>query len=145
MANCGDGGARWFWRGWSSDGLGFQRFRLLGAIGFAFELQDDRSFDQAVEEGHRQRAVGKVLAPFLEVHIGDQSRRVLLVSCGDDLVEQVGRLRAFAPFDSVEPKFVTKCSAEHFVTNVKFPEMWSCQAEAWEIKPSPVSNSTFKR
>ena len=40
---------------------------------------------------------------------------------GDDLVEEVRRLLVQGQI----PKFVTKCSAEHFVTNVKFPEMWS--------------------
>jgi len=34
-----------------SGGKVFRGFGLLGAIGLAFDLQDDRSFDQTIEEG----------------------------------------------------------------------------------------------
>jgi hypothetical protein len=40
-----------------SGGRVLQRFRLLSTIGLAFDLQDDRSLDQAVEERHCQRTV----------------------------------------------------------------------------------------
>ena len=50
-----------------SGGKVFRGFGLLGAIGFAFDLQYDRSFDQTIEEGHRQRTVGEIFSPFIEV------------------------------------------------------------------------------
>jgi len=40
-----------------SGGRILQRFRLLRTIGLAFDLQDDRSLYQAVEERHCQRTV----------------------------------------------------------------------------------------
>ena len=91
----------------------FRRFRLFGAVGLAFDLEDDRALNQTVEEGHRQRAIRKIVSPFVEVHIGNQRRGSLLIARGDDLVKQVRRLRTFSTLDLVEPEFVYKCSAEH--------------------------------
>lgn len=76
------------------------------AVGLASDLQDDRSFDQAVEERHRQRAIHEILSPFVEVYVGHQSGGAFLVARCDDLVEQVRRLRALGPFDAVETEFV---------------------------------------
>ena len=61
-------------------------FDQWGAISLAFDLEDDRSFDEAVEERHRQRAIDQVLCPFFEVHVGHQRGGALLAACGDDLV-----------------------------------------------------------
>src|ERR1700687_1450555 len=36
-------------------------FGQRGAVSLAFDLEDDRSFDQAVEERHRQRAIYQIL------------------------------------------------------------------------------------
>jgi hypothetical protein len=47
----------WAWKSCLSVGVVFQCFRFLSAIGFACNFQDDRSFDQTVEEGHRQRTI----------------------------------------------------------------------------------------
>jgi hypothetical protein len=33
------------------------RLSPFGAVGLAFDLQDDRSFDESVEESHRERTV----------------------------------------------------------------------------------------
>src|SRR5205809_1125945 len=89
-----------------SGGKVFRGFGLLGAIGFAFDLQDDRSFDQTIEEGHRQRTVGEIFSPFIEVHVGNHRRGALLIARGDDLVKQVRRFRAFGALDFVKPEFI---------------------------------------
>ena len=48
----------------------FQCIRRVGAVGLACELQNDRCLDQAIEESHRQRTVGQVVSPFLEIDVG---------------------------------------------------------------------------
>ena len=60
--------------------MAFRRFRLSGAVGLAFDLEDDRALDHAVEEGHRQRAIREVVSPFVEVYVGDQRRGALLIA-----------------------------------------------------------------
>jgi len=45
-------------------------FDQRGTVSLAFDLEDDRAFDQAVEESHRQWAIDQVLCPFVEVHVG---------------------------------------------------------------------------
>ena len=55
-------------------------FGFGGAIGFAFDLENDRSFDQAIEKGHRQRAVRQIFSPFVEVHVGHQRGGALLAA-----------------------------------------------------------------
>ena len=49
-------------------------------VSLAFDLEDDRSFDQAVEERRRQRAIDQVLCPFVEVHVSHQRGGTLLVA-----------------------------------------------------------------
>jgi len=69
------------------------RFRVfaLGAERFAFDLDDDRVLDEAIDERHGQGPVGGVFTPFLEVDVGDQGGGTLLIARGDRLAEQVGR------------------------------------------------------
>ena len=55
-------------------------FGQRGAVSLAFDLEDDRFFDQAVEESHRQRAIDQILSPFVEVHVGHQRGGALLVA-----------------------------------------------------------------
>jgi hypothetical protein len=55
-------------------------FDQRGAVGLAFDLEDDRLFDQAVEKSHRQRAINQILSPFVEVHVGHQRGGALLVA-----------------------------------------------------------------
>src|SRR5712691_9788821 len=55
-------------------------FNERGTVSLAFDLEDDRSFDQAVEERHRQRAIHQILSPFVEVHVGHQRGGALLVA-----------------------------------------------------------------
>ena len=125
MAYCRRSGARCEVAAPFSGGMSFSGLRLLSSIGLSFDLQDDRSLDQPVKEGHRQRAVGEIVSPFIEINVGDHRRGALLIARGDDLVKQVRRLRTFGALDLVEPEFVNKCSAEHLLTNVKLLEMWS--------------------
>src|SRR5580658_4067671 len=61
-------------------GMSFGGLRLLGAVGLAFDLQHDRSLNQSVEEGHRERTVGEIVSPFIEVHVGDHRRGALLIA-----------------------------------------------------------------
>ena len=63
-----------------SGGMVFRSFRLLGSIGPAFDLQNDRTFDQAVEESHRQRTVREIVSPLIKIHVGDQRRGALLIA-----------------------------------------------------------------
>src|SRR5690242_1109297 len=63
-----------------SSGMVFHGFRLLGAVGLAFDLQDDRALDEPVEERHRQGAVGEIVSPLIEVHVGDYGRGALLIA-----------------------------------------------------------------
>ena len=101
----------------------FGSLRPLGAIGLAFDLQNDCIFNKAIEECHCQGTVREVVSPLVKVHVRDQGGGTLLITRSDDLIEQVRRLRTFGAFDLVEPKFVDKCSAEHLSTNVKLSEM----------------------
>ena len=71
------GGVSWrdtAWRsgeGNRSDCLILGRARIrdgaAGAVRFAFDFEDDRPIDQAVQEGHRQRWIAEVGAPGVEV------------------------------------------------------------------------------
>ena len=58
----------------------FRSLRLLGAIGPPFELQNDRSLDETVEESHCQRSVRKVVSPFIKIDVGHQRRGAFLVT-----------------------------------------------------------------
>jgi len=84
----------------------FRSFRLLGAVGFAFDFQDDRSLDKTVEECHRQRTVNEIFTPLIKVHVGNHGGGAFLIARSDDLVEQVGRLRTFDALDFVESEFI---------------------------------------
>jgi hypothetical protein len=55
-------------------------FALPGAMGLAFDFQDDRPLYQSVQKCHRQRTIRHVLSPFLEVHVGHQCGGSLLVA-----------------------------------------------------------------
>ena len=68
--------------------------------------EDDRFFHDAIEESHGERAIREIVSPFLEVHVGSECSGALLVPQVDDLIEQVSRLRAFLPLDSVAPEGV---------------------------------------
>ena len=62
------------------------------------------------------------VAPLGEGRIGsDDSTAAQAVARRDDLIKQIGGLLV----ERKVTEFVTKCSAEHFVTNVKLSEMWS--------------------
>src|SRR5260370_3114362 len=78
----------------------------MGAVGLAFDFEDDGAVDQAVEEGHGRGRIAKVLAPGFEVDVGDQRRAYLLAAGVHDLVQQTGSLRRFAAFDAIEAKLV---------------------------------------
>jgi len=55
-------------------------FGQRGAISLAGDLENDRPFDQPIEESHRQRAIGHVVSPFVEVDVGHQGGGALLVA-----------------------------------------------------------------
>jgi hypothetical protein len=84
---------------------GFRGFRSLfgpvGAVGLPLDLQNDGPVHQAVQEGHGQRHVTEIVAPGLEVDVGNQGGGVLLAAGVDDLVEQAGGLAALGAFDPV--------------------------------------------
>ena len=65
-------------------------------------IKDDGTVHQSVEEGHGQGHVAEIIAPGIEVDVGDQGGRVLLAAGVDDLVEQAGGLAALGAFDLVE-------------------------------------------
>ena len=68
---------------------------------YSFDLDDDGSFNQAIQESHGQRPIGEILRPSIKIHIGNQCGRTLLVTRGDDLVQQVGRLGTLQPFNGI--------------------------------------------
>src|SRR3974377_1792015 len=77
--------------------------RLLGAgtvstVGLAVDLDNDRAVYYSIQHAHRQLRVPQVGLPSVEVDIGHDGRRTPL-SPVDDLEQQAGRLRRFAPFD----------------------------------------------
>ena len=78
----------------------------MRTIRLAFDLEDHGSFHEAVEESHGNRAIGQIVSPFVEVDIGHEGGRALLVSSGDDLVKQMSRLVTLGALDAVEPEFV---------------------------------------
>ena len=78
----------------------------MGAVGLAFDLQDDGAIDQPVEERHGQRRIAQVFTSGFEVDVGHQSRAHLLAARVHDLVQQTGRLRRFTAFDAVEAELV---------------------------------------
>ena len=61
------------------------------------------AIDQAIEEGHRQRRVAKVIAPGFEVGIGHQRGAAMGIVRFDHLVEQIGGLRTVQPFQFSKP------------------------------------------
>jgi hypothetical protein len=71
----------------------------------AFDLEDDRSFHQAIEESHGNWAIGQIISPFVEVDVGHQGGGPLLISSGDDLVKQMGRLGALGSLDALRTQF----------------------------------------
>lgn len=87
----------------------------VGAIGLAFELEDDGTVDKPIEEGHGQGDVAEIIAPGLEVDVGDQGSRVLLAAGVDDLVEQTGGLAALRSFNLVEAELIDDQQVEAFV------------------------------
>jgi hypothetical protein len=113
-------------RGASSEpALGFFG-RRIGVLGLAQTLaaqqEDFGIFYQAVGDGGRDRGVEEDVAPVGKRCVrGDDGGTFLAVASGDHLVEEIRGLL----IEGQVTQFVTKCSAEHFVTNVKFPEMWS--------------------
>src|SRR5271157_3977796 len=104
------------WRGdtaWRSDECGSRclirgRARILdraaGAVRFAFDLENDRSIDQAVQEGHRQRRIAEVIAPGVEVNVRRQRGGLFLIAGVEDLVEEICRFGVLLAFDAVEAK-----------------------------------------
>jgi len=54
-------------------------FGAVRTIGLAFDLVDDGSFHQAIEESHGNRVVGQIISPFVEVAVGHQGVPALLV------------------------------------------------------------------
>ena len=58
----------------------FPFFRAVGSIRPAAYLQDDSSFDEAIEESHRQRTVGQVVSPFIKIYVRNQRGGALLIS-----------------------------------------------------------------
>ena len=67
--------------------MGFQSLRLFGAVGLAFDFEDDRAFDKPVEESHRKRTIDEIISPLFEIHVGDHRGGSFLISRGNDLVK----------------------------------------------------------
>ena len=84
----------------------FSFFGAVCTIRLPLNLEDDRSFHDAIEESHGHGPIRQILSPFFEVHVGGERGGVFLVAQGDDLVKQVSRLRAFLPLNAVTPEFV---------------------------------------
>ena len=84
----------------------FPFFGAVCTVRPAFNREDDRSLHDAIEESHGHGPIGQILSPFFEVHVGGERGGLLLVSPGDDLIEQVSRLRACLPLDFVASEFV---------------------------------------
>ena len=76
---------------------------------------------QTIQQRNDTGRVGKDFVPFFERTIRCQNDGLTFITTVDDFVKQIGRLVV----EGEIPDFINKCSAEHFVTNVKLPEMWS--------------------
>ena len=50
------------------------------AVGFAVDLNDDGPFDETIQEGHGQGAIGEIVGPAIEVDVGNQGGGAVLVS-----------------------------------------------------------------
>ena len=83
----------------------YASFGAVRTIRLALDLEDDGSFHQAIEESHGNRAIGKIISPFVEVDVGHQGGGALLISSGDDLVKQVGSLGALGSLDALRTQF----------------------------------------
>ena len=97
--------------------------RILGLTeAVAPEHEDLGVLDEPVSDGRGDGRIEENVAPVGEWCVGGYDCRAFLaVASGDDLIEEVRRLLV----EGQIPKFVNKCSAEHFVTNVKLSGMWS--------------------
>ena len=97
--------------------------RILGLTeAVAPEHEDLGVLDEPVSDGRGDGRIEENVAPVGEWCVGGYDCRAFLaVASGDDLIEEVRRLLV----EGQIPKFVTKCSAEHLLTNVKLSGMWS--------------------
>jgi hypothetical protein len=86
--------------------VGFRLTAAMGPVRLAVDLQDDRAIDHAIQKVHRQRGIAEVIAPGVEVDVGDQGGGRLpasmilykrLAACGDSVRSISFGLRA-CPF-----------------------------------------------
>ena len=108
---------------WSQRKLLGWRIRILGLTeAVAPEHEDLGVLDEPVGDRRGDGRIEENVAPVGERCVGGYDCGTFLaVAGGDDLIEEVRRLLVEGQIS----KFVAKCSAEHFATNVKLSEMWS--------------------
>jgi hypothetical protein len=102
----------------------FRRGGVLAGLAqtIATQQEDLGVLHQAVGDGRGNGGVKEDVAPVGKWCVRSDDRGTLLtVPRGDDLIKKIGSLL----IEREIAKLVNKCSAEHLLTNVKFPEMWS--------------------
>src|SRR6266852_8335046 len=77
-----------------------------GAIRRPVDLDDDCAIDEAIEHRRGQGCIAEILCPGVEVDIGDQDRRALVMAADDHLVQEMGGVRAFLALNPIEAKFI---------------------------------------
>lgn len=107
-------------------GAGLFGWRIGMLVGFAqtiaAEQEDLGVFNETVGDGGGDGCIKEDVAPVGERGVGCNDGRSFVAMAGrDHLIEKVGGLLV----ESEISQLVNKCSAEHFVTNVKLSEMWS--------------------
>jgi hypothetical protein len=85
-------------------GFGGEGFR--GAIGPALDLDNDGTFDETVQESHRQWRVAQIVGPGVEVDVGEQGGGATAMTSDNNLVEQVSGFGGFEAFDFIECELV---------------------------------------
>ena len=55
-------------------------FSWTSPIGFTLDFDNDRAFNEAVQESHGQWRIGKIVGPSVEVNVGEQSGGTALVA-----------------------------------------------------------------
>ena len=107
-------------------GAGLLGRRIWILIGFAQTIasqqEDLRVFDEPIGDGGGDGRIKEDVAPVGERSVGRNHRRMFVaVTRRDHLIKEVGSLLV----ESQISQLITKCSAEHFVINVKLSVMWS--------------------
>jgi hypothetical protein len=96
----------------ASASAGPRRCCMMGAVGFAVDVEDDRAFDDAIQERRCHERVREIGLPRREVDVCRQGRGTLRAARIDELEEQIGSLGRLLTLDVAKAEFVDQQNIE---------------------------------